>query len=50
VGVPRFCRSTLTFRLKNDPTGSARPGEVIAALLGETPDGAVVRKEAVTFE
>jgi len=41
----------VTFRVRNDPAGSARPTEVIAAVFGggAVPAGVRIRKEAVRF-
>ncbi len=41
----------VTFRVRNDPGGSARPTEVIAAVFGggSVPEGVRIRKESVRF-
>lgn len=41
----------VTFRVRNDPAGSARPSEVVAAIFGggAVPAGVRIHKEAVRF-
>ena len=44
-------RATVAFSLRADPSGSAKPAEVLAAIFGdgEPPRGVKVLKEGVSF-